>query len=118
MTDQMTLAERLRAAATRLREVAEAATPGPWFLDKGGDTGVYTAPRPTPASEDIAWSHSPDVEAYIATMHPGVALALAGWLDGEAGFMDRLGEHTSDPSVLTPTASLAVADAVLGGEPS
>lgn len=114
----MTPAERLREAATRLREVAGDATPGPWFLDKGGDTGVYTAPRPSPASQDIAWSHSPDVEAYIAAMHPPVALALADWLDAEAGFMDRLGEHTSDPAVLTPTASLAVADAVLGGEQS
>ena len=110
MTDQMTPAERLRAAATRLREVAGAATPGPWFLDKGGDTGVYTAPRPSPSSEDIAWSHSPDVEAYIVAMHPPVALALADWLDDTAN-------EVESHATYSPNA-LAVADAVLGGEQS
>lgn len=96
----MTPAERFRAAATRLRERAEAATPG---------------------------SHTPDVEAYIAMMHPPVALALADWLDdlasgwpwdddGEGCVWDdgmpmRLEESTD-------AHALAVADAVLGGERS
>ena len=120
----MTPAERLRAAATRLREVAGAATPGPWFLDKGGDTGVYTAPRPSPASQDIAWSHSPDVEAYIALMHPPVALALADWLDDLAAGWPWDDDGTCVWDDGTPmrleespdTHALAVADAVLGGE--
>ena len=53
---------------------------------------------------------------YIAAMHPGVALALADWLDDEAGFIDAIKAHADgDPSVLAPHA-LAVADAVLGSE--
>lgn len=67
-------AERLRAAATRLRE------------------------------DD-------------ATMHPGVALALADWLDTTANDA----QHVHDPlyNLLTSTTvsrALLVADAVLGGE--
>lgn len=110
----MSPAERLRAAATRLREVAGDATPGPWDHVVG-------------ASEDHAWVERRHTEtvvttrdigtsAYIAMMHPPVALALADWLDDEAGFIDAIKAHADgDPSVLAPHA-LAVADAVLGSE--
>lgn len=103
-------AARLREAAKVLRERAEAAMPGPWFLDRDGAAGVYTEPDPTPTSKDIAWSHSLGVEAYIAMMHPPVALALADWLDAEA---QGQGHDAGCPSTCLATR---VADAILGGE--
>lgn len=73
-------AARILEAEKVLRERAQAATPGPWHLDMGGDSGVYTAPRPTVTSADVAFSHQRENEAYIATVHPNVGLVLADWL--------------------------------------
>jgi hypothetical protein len=79
-------AELLRQAATILRKRAEGATPGPWFLDAAGATGVYTEARVSETSQDVALPviHPGGLDGtdrYIATMHPGVGLALAGVLD-------------------------------------
>jgi hypothetical protein len=89
-------ADLLRKAAEILRKRAEAATPGPWShypdtfrsdmpvhrlgsnaaQNAGGigDVGL------TPAEH----AHGLADAAYIATMHPGVGLALADWLDSVA----------------------------------
>ena len=119
-------AARLREAAKALRERAEDATPGPWFLDKGGAAGVYTAPDPTPTSVDIAWSHDLGVEAYIAMMHPGVALALADWLGVQARRAEEVADSlpfgsSSLPAILEVSVTgwaeaLRVAEAILGGD--
>src|SRR6185295_1666780 len=88
----------LRRAATKLRETAEATSPPPWSSDPdaswyecGADhryvrtesdqhwsavalTGLVDDPHPRSARD----------AAYIALMHPPVALALAVWLEHEA----------------------------------
>lgn len=103
----MTPAERLRAAATRLREVAGDATPGPWGVIGGGE-----------------YLHGPDILVgggvgsitaanadYIAAMHPPVALALAEVLDHGA---DLQGMHNDIYGTGDDLDALAVA--ILGGE--
>jgi hypothetical protein len=86
MTDDQTPAEELRAAAQRLRTLAEAATPGPWQT-----TGKYGYTLATANGDRIATFDLSPAEAvldddtanawYAAAMHPGVALALADLLD-------------------------------------
>ena len=79
-------ANRLREAARVLRERAEVATPGPWTVAgpyKSGalylandDIGATVAKFETPRRDENV--------RFIATLHPGVALALADLLDAEA----------------------------------
>lgn len=74
-------AQRLRDAAKVLRERAEDATPGPWAATACGDLNF------NPSDLRIGWTvhfSRPANAAYIATMHPGVALALARLLDNAA----------------------------------
>lgn len=87
-------ADELRQAAATLRERAEKAADGPWTFqtygnghpplvigsDRGGDIAV---------AETLDKPHLSDAR-YIATVHPGVGLALADWLDAEAGIYERL----------------------------
>lgn len=97
----MTPTETLRAAAVRLREVAGAATDGPWEaaslpgksrLSKG-HTVVVAGDRETPViREEGAWFDA----AYIATMHPGIGLGLAEWLEAVARDW-ALAEDQADP---------------------
>jgi hypothetical protein len=79
-------AELLRQAATILRERAEAATPSErWvrnhFVPDSGSLHIerskyiFSAVGGNAADRD-----------YIATMHPGVGLSLADWLDAEATY--------------------------------
>ncbi len=77
-----TSAELLTHAASKLREYAEAAIPGPWVKD-GGE--IYnTAPGGLWVGETL---HSGDAatteanSAYITIMHPPVALFLAAAMD-------------------------------------
>lgn len=76
----MSAVETLREAAKVLRERAEAATPEPWEVVGGGEyvqgPGILVAP-------DDGGVTTTDADL-IATMHPGVALALADWLDKAA----------------------------------
>ena len=91
----MSAADELRAAATKLRGLAEAATDPPWS---------YTDEDDEPIAENVL----PADARYIDAMHPGVALALADWLDDEAvGAQTETGEPTAH--------SLAVARAINGG---
>lgn len=87
-------ADLLRRAATRLRESALAATPGPWVVER--EVGVpfteFTlcsqAPVEFPYQRKITSVLTPDEEwpdlDYFALVHPPVALALAGWLADHA----------------------------------
>ena len=99
----MTPAERLRAAATWLREVAEDATPGSWEVIGGGE---YLQGPDILVGGGVGSTTATDAD-YIATMHPYVALALADWLDHEARMADWEYE--------TPPEALRVAEAILGG---
>lgn len=114
-------AERLREAARVLRERAEAATPGPWALF---DDDSYGPPN---LDEPMLCSHAPIVRNivvengeitrpnadYIATMHPGVGLALADWLDKYADLLDRA-RDINRPAYADQARADAVADQILG----
>ncbi|MET7395590.1 ead/Ea22-like family protein [Dactylosporangium sp. NPDC005572] len=77
--------ELLTRAAAKLREIAEAATPGPWTEDI---TGSVQGPdrRRVVYSVGIAEGRFPrdSDRALITAMHPPVALALADLLDSYA----------------------------------
>lgn len=89
----------LREAASKMRELAEAATPGPWraLCDGYGDTSGGTAEH---ERRDLLWVRHGDTNVgdvvstygnwnarseadvlHIAAWHPAVALAVADWLD-------------------------------------
>lgn len=113
-------AQRLRDAAKVLRERAGDATPGPWgavagaFGDpaNGPDHMRVTRKPHTDASSSVAQlgyeQQGGDDAAFIATMHPGVGLALADWLDIAAD------DH--DSGCPTDCPANRVADLILGAE--
>lgn len=99
-------AARLREAARVLRERAEAATPGPWemfrdpigiHVESGGERGLIAD------------------AVYIATMHPGVGLALADWLDTAANNAERNGWMAGYTEAMRGTSAVRIADLILGG---
>ena len=81
-------AQTLRDAAKVLRERAENATPGPWYVDEVGDIGdksaVLEVARWRGYTNTVNLGEDRPTADYIATVHPGVGLALADWLDAEA----------------------------------
>ena len=111
MTNQ-TPADELRAAAEKLRALADAATPGPWEQTGIGDYGwTVTTPGTHVAETDDSDRGRADAD-WIAAMHPGVGLALADWLDLAATEYDPAADvQETDRS---HDAALAVARAVLG----
>ncbi len=113
----MTADEFLREAATLLRHrVSDEVLirPGPWVAE---GFMVWADDRPVAESRGASW-----VEAtYIAMMHPGVALALADWLDDEAAAFENRRPGLSAVSGLfglvpedTIKKPLAVAESILG----
>ena len=81
--------EELRAAATKLRETASAATGGPWedtedLLWIGGSIWGYSIPKggTFSAAKDSAW---------IALANPSLAEPLAEWLEMEAHMAEKQG---------------------------
>lgn len=88
----MAPAQELREAARLMRERAQAATKGPWEhpLDcevtfghqQQGNRHIATWIATTDAGDED--TPAEENAEYIASMHPGVALAVAGWLDDEA----------------------------------
>lgn len=116
-------AVRLRAAAARVREVAGAATPGPWRDSTTVAGARYSAlvsdvqPAGRPAGGGweatreyggylVGESLVPGDRAHIATWNPLVAVAVANWLEEEATAVDLvLGE--------TLPSALALADLIL-----
>lgn len=108
--------EELREAAKQLRELAGKATPGPWRLIRDGqdlvmqspiegdDVAAWTYGVRRGHDEDWAECDTRDAE-YIASMHPGVALALADWLDKDDLYCWGPAEKAH---------ALAIARAVLG----
>lgn len=84
----MTPVDELCAAATLLRERANAATPGPWREEYSAASGpcVIDAESYNCLDSVARMTHyraSLDAR-YVALMHPPVALALADWLEDEA----------------------------------
>lgn len=107
----MTPADILRAAAERLRELADAAPEPPWTEDGVGDIGFGVSMgggRGVDTGDD-----GPDGRAlaqHIAAMHPGLARALADWLASWTGI-----EVAEDgPLAEELRHALAVARQILG----
>jgi hypothetical protein len=106
----------LRRAAKVLRERAEGATDGPWTAATD-DPEMCAVDAPSGrALVDVLLGDSDDRDehpqadadaAYIALMHPPVAIALADWLQAETPWVD--GGHV-------PVMALRVARAILREE--
>jgi hypothetical protein len=84
-------ANKLHRAAEKVRGLANAATPGPWHHEPGS-SGHDNEGKPWPANYVAATNvrprfkvHSVADAAYIAAMDPAVGLAIADWLDEDAG---------------------------------
>lgn len=104
----MTDTDLLRRAATKARETATVASKPPWHLEEGrqsiyAEDGTYIT---SPWGDD-----TPDLDMdHIALWHPGVALAVAEWLD----------QHAEEHSIYEcrweewACAALATARALLG----
>lgn len=129
-------AELLRRAATEMRRRAEAAVPGPWPIDCNNHLALPMAQLPFsspwaqraiggPKAYALAGPDDATTE-HIASWHPGVALAVADWLDEEAAvidarqssvdrFISERGDESSVP-VYINRHLLAVANAYLGSD--
>ncbi|GAA4123319.1 hypothetical protein GCM10022215_29910 [Nocardioides fonticola] len=98
-------ADLLREAAAVLRELAADADDGrPW---KSEGSFVDTDPE---CGFDAGTSR---LSAYIATMHPGVGLALADWLE-LAATAEELVQTFDERPIPTTSAQLRVARGILG----
>ena len=77
MADQIAL---IREAARHMRERAQSAQPGPWHIGNAVDPtqlcNIHTFPQSSGVADGLRWL---DAE-YIASWHPGVALAVADLL--------------------------------------
>jgi hypothetical protein len=82
-----TPSETLRAAAARLRALAEAATPPPWrtvaLRDDDPAYGLDVEPGVAVGNDSSGACELPDA-TWIATMNPAVAEPLAAWLERDA----------------------------------
>lgn len=98
----------LRRAAARVRETANAATEGPWaiwddlnghgFITVGDAQGVLTDERPfAEECNTVAHVFTQEDATHAALWHPGVALAVAGWLESWDGVdLDPSGPMPAD----------------------
>lgn len=104
-------ADLLRAAGALMRERARKATPGPWGDPTNinyGDFGWYVPGCPAGESPDDEQGRADTT--HIASWHPAVALAVADWLDNQAG-----AQHVGHGCRYDHSAhALAVARAYLG----
>jgi hypothetical protein len=95
-TKTRTPAEELRAAATKLRETAEKATPGPWGAPEHDSSVVAWRVGPGGFDDDFDYvidqtlDRAEDAD-WIALAHPGLAEPLAEWLEMEAHMAERRG---------------------------
>lgn len=98
-------ADDLRAVAAEIRELANAATPGPWGVShwrEGGKTTHHTLEKTESRTvngverrgflvRQVAMTYADKRGhadfTHIAAWHPAVALAVADWLDAEANHM-------------------------------
>ena len=126
-------AARLREAEKVLRERAEAATPGPWEAYArysplcGAIFGVHNLVDDLTDVDVVESQEVTAVDAaYIATMHPGVGLALADWLEAIGAYwalVEESGEPARDADgwevsfdEMLDSHALRLADLILGEE--
>lgn len=86
----MTDVETLRAAAEKLRQLAKQATPGPWEIEYtyggGAPQAIFRMDPEHPDDPDLSTSlgvmeENPQDNAWVATVHPGVAEPWAELLE-------------------------------------
>lgn len=117
MTIQVTAAD-LRAVAADMREKANAATPGPWEADGQRIAWVFrnlsnTVARTPGPNEPLPTASASLANAqHMAAWHPGVALAVADWLDKCADRYDltsaaRLEHDPAERDWYDPAAAVA-----------
>ena len=119
----MTRAERLRAAAGRMRATGKAAMDPPWAVDEDG-TAVFSA-QVAPYGAPCVVPHACEEDAeWIVMVHPGLARPLPDLLEVVADLIDAHhvlehqhvdGEPCDDLACQIVHHALAVAD-TLGGE--
>ncbi|SFD13583.1 hypothetical protein [Streptomyces aidingensis] len=132
MTDKLAGPDLLRAASARLRQLADAATEGPWSTRWNGQdyelvgagevivSWLYTVSTTEPhASQQRAECDTADAD-YIAAMHPGVGTALADWLDSVADEADRhaAGGWGNDATEITDGHPITLARQILNTKES
>lgn len=124
----MTAAETLRRAADIMRDRALGAERGPWYWEALGEKRypqrVSSEGRCVIVAECfISPEHRPFEAEHIAAWHPGVALALADWLDLICEFVANMPDLDRDHIDYEPCddyacqikyAALAVARIYLG----
>ena len=114
-------AETLRRAASLMRKRAEAASTGPWKSwqegrdHRGGDSFIQSTDEPdnTDLYVTVGRNYHPKWSAdqdYVASMHPGVGMAVAEWLETEAHMADVRGNSVEGHTF----GALKVARAYLG----
>lgn len=123
--------QTLRRAAEKLRTLANAATPGPWTLRTDDFNVAVVGPHSSIYHRDGSPGSHADA-LYVAALHPGVALALADWLDAEAAVHEAgmqasealcvvveaagAGEHRVQVHASTLDQAHALTRAILGEE--
>lgn len=115
MPDALSPAGELREAARRLRELA-APVPLDWQLVRSQIIAVGTDRMP--GTDVIGECQVPARAAYVASMHPGVALAVADWLETEAGVYEayEYSHSLGYPTSAQTAAALKTARAYLGSK--
>ena len=118
----MSAAAECRTAASKLRELADGATPGPWGwepaipsqLGAQHDAGLTSPSCRLTSGHDI-WIRD---AVYIAAMNPLAGAALADLLDEVAGHAESNDDYDGFPpeSVITGyTPALTIARLINGG---
>lgn len=110
-----TPAAELREAARLMRERA-GCVPQTWCLFQSQIIAVGT--DRLPGADVIATCMVPERAAYVASMHPGVALPVADLLEGVAALADTLtrNDYTAAEQSAHIAPALKIARAYLGKE--
>jgi hypothetical protein len=111
----LTPAQEIRAATALIRE-RTGRVPQTWCLFQSQIIAVGT--DRLPGADVIATCMVPERAAYVASMHPGVALAVADLLDGVAALADTLArnDYTAAEQSAHIAPALKIARACLGSK--
>jgi hypothetical protein len=107
----MTPAALLAATAVDMRQLAEAATDGPWRAEYSGTTGNVVIPADAESTLEFV-ARTQLLNAYfdaehIAAWDPDMARAVANWLDAKATKYGAYAPWAQDEMVATGTGTLA-----------
>ena len=82
--------DEIRAAAARLRALADMASPGTWERGNYGDYGWTVSLGDTDTIETADSETGKANASWIAIMQPGLGIALAAWLEFEVDLVARV----------------------------